>query len=540
MKSERDSHDRTPTPTSTALVLLVVFGTAAALVRAADVVWPALVGCLGAVALAALVRASGWERRRALGSVVAGALVLPVGVGVVGATAGTVLVLVESLFPVPTAADFPATVVRLTARGMVVAGSVVAVFGAVAASRGTLERETVGRAATNAVRTAAVPFLAGGVLALQALLGHLEGDETTAGLGGVVGDALRAFGAAVFRPDAVGPHLPTFPLLVGLALLAVQRGLRALPVTELLDGGGRSDRRVRFERCQRRLFGVAVAVLSTVPVAVVVHVLRPPRQLRAALGPAAFDALAAVTTSPALRSLAWWLVVVGFAVATAVWLLRRFVRTSPDRIGSVLGPFAAGAAVVGLAGLLGDRVLAAAVAWVAGTLPGEFAASFTRTAESVVAVFGAVPIVVSGAALVTVLAALTVTVLWAVLAVDYVEERTAGVAVASLALVTAAAFAGVLAVSNALVLGALVAALFVWDAGEFGVALGEEIGSHAGTRRAELVHATGSLAVGGVGAGAALLLDDLAAGAATVETGAVALGLFAVVGGLLALVLALR
>ena len=44
-----------------------------------------------------------------------------------------------------------------------------------------------------------------------------------------------------------------------------------------------------------------------------------------------------------------------------------------------------------------------------------------------------------------------------------------------------------------------IAAVLVWDVGEFGTTLGHEIGGGSGARRTELVHATGMLAVGGVG-----------------------------------------
>jgi len=72
------------------------------------------------------------------------------------------------------------------------------------------------------------------------------------------------------------------------------------------------------------------------------------------------------------------------------------------------------------------------------------------------------------------------------------------------------------------------------------VTLGEEIGRRANTRRAELVHATRTLAVGGVGAGVALLIGGQSVGAVDAGTSPVALGLVAVLGGLLLLVIALR
>jgi hypothetical protein len=473
--------------------------------------------------------------------VLASELVLPVGIGIVAATAGTVLVLAGGLFPVPSAAQVPETVIALTARAAVVTGAVAAVFGATTATRGVLDADTLEDATTTAVRTAVVPFCLAILLAGNAALQFLESNAAGPGIQTIIGDVLRAITSLFFRPDPLGPHLPTFAVMAGVALLAAHRGVRALPITELLAENGTGDEyRERIEAGQRGLFWAGVAVLATVPVAAIVHLAVPPRQLGAALGPGLYDVVLAVTANPMLRSLAWWLILCGVAAASVVWLLRRLVQSSPDRIGSVLAPFAGGVAIVALAFAVSDTVLFEAVAWVAGQLPGQFSTQFRNVVTPVIDVYGFTAIGVAAAAAMLFLATVAVSALWAVLATGYVEGRTAGVTIASLALFNTAAFAGVLDVSNALVLGALVGAVLVWDAGEFGVTLGEEIGRRANTRRAELVHATGTLAVGGVGAGVALLIGGQSVGAVDAGTGPVALGLVAVLGGLLLLVIALR
>lgn len=530
-----------PTRTSTLFVVLASVATAGALVRAADVVWPAVVGAGGAVTLATAIWATGWQRHETAGSVLASALVLPVGIGIVATTVGTVLVLAGGLFPAPSAADVPALAIRLTARAMVVTGAVATVFGAATATRGILDADTVERTATTALWTGTAPFVAALFLAVSAALRYLEANAQAPGVQQILGDVLRESTRLFFRPDPFGPHLPTFAVMVGLALLATHRGVRALPITELLaENEATDDRRERIEAGQRRLFWAALTALATVPILTVLHLLSPPRQLRAAVGPALYDLLAAVTTSPALRSLAWWLVLAGTAIAGIVWLLRRVVQSSPDRIGSVVAPFAGGAAVVALVFAVADPVLSAAIAWVTEKLPGQFGEMFSTMAESVVEVYGPATIVMAAVAAVLLLTAVLVSLLRVTLTTGYLEERTAGITIASLALFNAAAFAGVLDVSNALVLAALVGAVLVWDAGEFGVTLGQEIGRRANTRRAELVHATGTLAVGGFGAGVALLIGGRSFGALEAGTGPVALGLVAVLGGLLLLVVALR
>ncbi|MCU4800568.1 hypothetical protein OB920_09315 [Halobacteria archaeon HArc-gm2] len=531
--------DPEPTRTSTLVVVLASVLTAATLVRAADVVWPALLGAMGAVTLAGVVWASGWERHEAAGSVLASVLVLPVGVGIVAATAGTVLVLAGGLFPVPSAADVPGTVIALTARAAVVTGAVAAVFGATTATRGVLDADTLEDATTTAVRTAVVPFCLAILLAGSAALQFLESNAAGPGIQTVVGDVLRGITSLFFQPDPLGPHLPTFAVMAGAALLAAHRGVHALPITELLpENETGDDYRERIEAGQRRLFWAGLVVVAAAPIAAIVHLAVPPRQLRAALGSGLYDVVLAVTANPALRSLAWWLILCGVAVAGVVWLLRRLVQSSPDRIGSVLAPFAGGVGVVALAFAVSDNTVFKSVAWVADQLPGKFSVQFMDAATPVMNVYGFTTIGVAAAAALLFLATVAVSALWAVLATGYVEGRTAGVTIASLALFNTAAFAGVLDVSNVLVLGALVGAVLVWDAGEFGVTLGQEVGRLANTRRAELVHATGTLAVGGVGAGVALLIGGV--GAVDASTGPVALGLVAVLGGLLLLVVALR
>ncbi len=541
MTLEPTDDEQRPTRTSTIVVVLAGVAAATALVDAANVVWPAAVGATGAVTLAVVVWAAGWSRHRTAGTVLASLLVLPVGVGIVTTTVGTVLVLAGSLFPVPTAADIPETVVRLTARAMVVTGAVATVFGAATAIRGVLDRETVERAATTGVRTAVFPALVAAGLAASAALAELERTGGGSGVGSQVGTVLRSFTGAFLRPEPFGPHLPTFVLLAGVGLMATQRAVRALPITELLaETSDGNEARETVAQAQRLLFGAATLTLMAFPVVALVHVALPPRQLRDALGPGGYEVLLAVTANPGLRTLAWWVTVAGVGVVAVVWLLRRFVQSSADRIGSVLAPFAGGAGVVGLALLVAGDVLRAAVDWVASKLPGVFATQFRTAVGGVVDVYGAGTIVLGGVAVTLVLAVGTIIALWLVLATGYVDERTAGSTVASLALFSTAAFAGVLDVSNALVLGGLVAAVLVWDAGEFGVTLGEEIGRRADTRRAELVHTTGTLAVGGFGAGVAVLVADASFDVGAAGTGPVALGLVAVLGGLILLVLALR
>jgi hypothetical protein len=74
----------------------------------------------------------------------------------------------------------------------------------------------------------------------------------------------------------------------------------------------------------------------------------------------------------------------------------------------------------------------------------------------------------------------------------------AGVQFASLGVFAAAIAAAVDGLHPVAVFGAVAVSLLVWDLGEFAATLGREVGRGGDTRRGELVHAVGALAVAGV------------------------------------------
>lgn len=526
-----------PTTASTVLVVLVTLLTAGVLVRAIDIGGPATLGGMGAVALALAVWTAGWERHRTLGTALSSLLALPVGIGIVAATVGTVIVLAGVLFPVPSLSQLPETVVDLGSRAMVVVGASLAVFGASVAIGNALDRATAKRAAVGAVETTILPLGVGVVLAAGEVLAYLEASQSAPGLGAAVGEVLRTLTTIFFEPPAIRPNVATFLLLVATALLVARRAIGALPLTELA-----TDEAIeRGVATVRRWLGKVAAVASLgVPLGFFFDVVFPANQLRVLLTPAGFDMLTAVTTAPLPRRLAWRVILLGVATLALVALLRRVVQTSADRIGATLAPFAVGGGVIAGTIVVAEPALSAAREWVAGTLPGEFGPRFRELSGVVVDFYGPVPLVLSGVGLVLLIAATVAMVLWLVLFTKYLDDRTAGVSIACAGLFQTAAFAGVVGVSTTVLFGSLVAAVLVWDVGEFGTTLGEEIGHAAETRRTELVHATGTLAIGGVGATAALFVSDYSAGAITVADGTVVVGLVAVVAGLLALLVALR
>jgi hypothetical protein len=540
MTDHTDFDDRShwrPTHASTALVVAVSLLTATALVRAVGVSLPATPGGLGAVALALAVWTAGWERHRALGTAFTSFLSLLVGVGLVAATVGTVLVLVGVLFPVSTVEQLPAAVIDVTARAMVVVGAVGAVFGGLVAIGNVLDRATAQRAAATSLKTTLFPLGVGLIALTGEMLSYLESTDDVPGVGAAVGDALRSITTVLFQPPPIRPNLTTFFFMIAVAIVVCNRTLATLPVTELTT----DDTVTRaIERTHRLLSRATLVAGVGAAVGLFVDFTLSARALRSLLTPVVFEPLTALTTAPVVRSLAWWTILVGVATILVVTLLRRLVQSSADRVGSALAPYVAGGAIAVFTTAVADPVLTRGIEWVATTLPGSIGEQFRDTSGLVVDFFGPLALVMTAVGVVLLLATTAIVVLWLLLLTKYLDDRTAGIGIASGALFQTAAFAGVVGVSLPVLFGSLIAAVLVWDVGEFGTTLGQEVGRYAETRRAELVHASGTLAVGGVGAGVALTIREGSVGAITAADGTVVVGLVAVLAGLLALVVALR
>jgi hypothetical protein len=92
-----------------------------------------------------------------------------------------------------------------------------------------------------------------------------------------------------------------------------------------------------------------------------------------------------------------------------------------------------------------------------------------------------------------------------VVAAGLSDARADAAAVGVVLLFVGVVVAGVAGGGALVLLGAAVAATLTWDLAEQAVTLGEQVGRGADTRRGELVHAGGSLAVG-LAAGGLLLL----------------------------------
>ena len=535
--------DHTTLPTRMPLTSLAVVGGVTALLVAgllgtvsADRV--ALVGAGTGLALALSLWLSGRDRWRAVGTGLASVLALPTAVGLSVATGGAVVSLGADLFPVSSPAGVRPAVVTLVSQVAVVFGCLTAVFGASAATRGVVDTERVAAYGGVVVRTTAVPFLVALALFARGAVDFLQSDAGTPGVQQLTGELLARVLGPVFDPVPGRTHIAIFSLLLALAAAALARGVDALPLAELVpetsdapDIDGAVDAVARTLRWTGRL------ALLVAPVAGLVELAVGQQFLAGTLPGGLYAVVVGVTAAPGLRGLLWWLFLGGTAVSAAVWFLRRAVRSSADRVGSVLAPYAGGG-VVTLAALAAAGPAVEAIETALRATPA--AAAVDQFFVPVLDVYGSqtVALVLVVVALFSVVAAAGQ--LWLALATGYLRERTAGVTLAAAGLFGASAFAATLSTPAWLVLAGLVGAVVVWDAGSFGTTLGHEVGTGAATRRAELVHTGGTAAVGGVGAAATLGLSAVAQGAIAVEPSAAVAGLVVCLAAVLALAAAIR
>lgn len=533
-------HENRPLPTraSVAIVLVGTGGLVAALLGIVGAaVVPALVGIAGALALAGGLWAVSTERFRTVGQVAGGLLAFPVGVGFVVGTVGTALVLVEVYFPVPEAGLIAVNALLLVSRLAIVAGCVLAVLGAALAVRNVVDPATLARYYWTVVKTGTVPLAVTALAAGGAVLSELAPGTPGATPGGAVA-ALLGWLAA----PGPGLHVASFFLVLSTAAMGARAAVGALPVAELLADSGAGDPGARWVGAVRRwLLYAGVATLGLAVAGLVVDVrFRTPARLAAAAGPGAADLLAGLTGTAVLRAP---LVAVGVAAAVAVvvaWALRRVARASLTAAARRGGPVLVGGVLTLGALAVAGPALDWLVAEVAGRLPSVFAAQFREVAGSVASFYGPGAVVLGAMTGCLVVAGVLVLAARLLLWLGYLSRRRAGFALASAGLFLATVFAGTLETPAPLVFGGLVVSLLVWDAGEYGTTLGEEVGRRARTRSGELVHAGATLAVGLAGVGAALAVRAVLAGQTVDPSPAAIAGLVAALAGTLLLVAALR
>lgn len=516
--------DRSPFPATSLAVVLGVTGLLVwRLFGATGIGRPALAGIGAALLLALSLWLVGWERWRAVGTFLASLLVGPVALGVVVAAGGTVAL--------SAGGTLPETVARL----LLVGGCTLAVFGAAGSTRDVVDRERARTYSNVAGLTAVVPMFVA-VALLASTIANSPGN-------GFFG--LQQFGVEVvgqllgilFDPVSGRTHLGVFCFLAGAATVGVGKALDSLPLTELAPDDER-DIPEAIERAQRRLFVGGFALFALVLVFIALE-LTPAGQstLAETLPPVAYDGLVTLTGTPLLRLLLWRLVVASLAVTAGAWLLRRTVRSSADRVATVLAPYAGGAVLTGAVVAVAEPLMERVTAAVADSAVGPFAEG---ALESALSVSGPGVVLLWMAVVVCAVTGVVAVALWSALGIGYIKNWTAGVAMAAAGLFVASALSVVAGTSATLVLAGLVGAIVVWDAGAFGKRLHSEVGPFPDTRRTELVHMGGTVAVGCVGAALTVGLTTVAVGSLPVVPDTATAAILVCMVALVALVVALR
>lgn len=540
-----------PTRPSSALVLVLVAATVAAFVGAVGLAAPVALAVVGAALLSVALWAVGRERFRFLATVLANLALVPVGVCLLGAVGGAVLLQYGQVFPVDSPAEIVAPALRIAVEALAVGAVAVAALGAFATVGDTARVETLRECHSQAFEVAIPPAVAGFGLGLLAVLSSPEFGPTIdplAALGDAVGVLLRIALSPVPTDLTFGPFLA----LLGLTAVAVSKLVDALPIAEFAtarEGSEASERAsggaVSSEAVAQTLVRVAA---GAEPAGVLLVVLSlPVSGAEAALGPLALRAmlggvggvLGGLAAAPPLRLLLVGFVVLAALVVGVVDLLRRSVReaTSDLLVGYV--PFAVGAGVVLVAFTVHGPVLSAALPAITANL-GGFSEPFAELSAGTVEFYGGGVVLSALFGAASLLAVGVVSTLWMVLRLGVVSERAAGPALAATGLLVATGFATAVGASPALVVGGVAAALLVRDVGTYGTTLGAELGRAAPTRRTELVHAVGAGLVAVVGVGLATAVAEVAGGPALALPVPVAGPLAAALGALVLLVLVLR
>ncbi|SFK62962.1 hypothetical protein SAMN04487950_0262 [Halogranum rubrum] len=471
-----------PARLSTALVLLGTLGLTAVLVAETGLDTPVFVGGVGAVALAATLWLADRDRWRLPATLGASLLLLPVGAGLAIGVGYTLLKQLAGSYAVGSV--------------FVVIGLVVAVFGAAAAVRDVLTVAALRRMATVAVTTLAVPLAWFAVLAALAL--------TPAG--DLLDEGVSLAETVLFAPTPVGqPHLTTFWLLVLGVALSTRTVLRALPLVELVDDDTTASVESTLATLDTFLSRLVRWGAPLVFVFLVVDYLAPD----AVLGrlPAAVAALLlVVSNATVLRELLFALLVVSGLLGAALWGLKRLYRVSTHGTAVAFTPLVGGSLVTLVAFIDPQAILDTLLTTVTDLLPTAMGEEFSYLSGTVVEFYGPETVVLGLVTGTLFAATLVVGGLLLGAWLGLLSGRAAGASTASSGLLVAVALSKTVGVGAPVVLAGLVVSLLVWDAGDYAVTMGREVGRRGSTSQTELVHFGGSLLVGVVAAGTAAVL----------------------------------
>lgn len=502
-----------------------------------EMIRPTLLGVGGALCLPISLWLVRNGVRDAVTAFLAGTLIVPAALGLIGGSAVAALLVTRRLFPVPSAELVSVSSLVVLGNAGVCLGIILTVQGLVLGRYDLLSRETLDNFTSIGVLTGSVPMAATVVYITRAGLRGGQAPAPWQVLSGLIDVALS--------PGVTRLYLADLLLLVSITAGTTAVALKLLPVAELLaDTGTGESRDPWLTKAFYVLAGVGAVTGFLGLVSLPLELLFPAEAFRSALGPGRFDLIQGLTTAGFVR-----VVLVGVAAVASVSAAVAFVairtvrdvgpsdeRVYPNRTGAL----AAGVVVTLVGVAVAQSVFRTVVDGIAGQLPEIVAIRLRDTANEAALVYGEATFIVL---LVTVLIATIVgfTMLIRIaIGIGYLSADTTGYSIASAGVFVGAAFGATIDVPVWLVFGGFVASLLVWDVGRFGTVLGQEVGSRTDTRRVELVHAGGTVLVGLVGAVFAAVVASQFQGGLGAGSSVSGVVLLALVVGILSFVSALR
>lgn len=467
-----DDRDESPPRSTTAVVVAVTVVFAGVLLARVGPVVSSLAavgtGCLFALSLWLVDR----EGDRASTALV-GALAPVVGAGIAVAVGITTLVLVARAFPVPDASQVRPRSLDVASAAVAAGGATIAMAGALASPGGLLRGETAREHAETSLRTVALVLSVGALSILPSLTDPANEGVLDPGIGVVDG----VLGALLW-PVPGRTHLFTFLVVWTLTAVAVVAAVDRFPVAVLPAASRDRVRRV-VEQVRSRGRRAVVVAAALVPVSLVEFVVDQ-TALGRWLGPL-YGLLAAVTGSDVLRALAAGCLVAAALFVGSVGLLRLVAEATRQDLAAEASAFVGGVVVVGLVVATHGVVVEPTVGFVVERLPGAYAEGFERQADAILSAFGTAAVGLVVAAGLAGVATAGSFALALGSSVGSVPDRALGPALAATGLFVAAAFAVPAGAGGVLAIASLVACFVVWDAGEYGVTLGREVGPGAAT-----------------------------------------------------------
>lgn len=488
-----------PTPSRTSTVLLSACTLAFLVVLARDVAGvrlPMLAGLVGVICLTASLRLLSRGSAGGILALLVSLSTVPVAVGLIAGVFGTTLVLMSNVFPVDGVTLWTANALLIAGNVGVVIGCLLAVLGLTLVPRNVATAPLLDRYFRITLRTMLVPTLLGASLLARIVAFGGAGSET------ILGRSITGVAVVVLAPQSPHLHLSGFLFVAVLAAASLTLAIRVIPVS-----AHHRDGEPEASRSLSRLDG-ALSSLSRfgpigVALALALELTVPPDSLSSSLGSGLYGPIQAVFHAPVLRGLLLGATLLALVVTGVVAAVRRIARNSTAANRRLASPVVGG--VIALLGtiLVSSRLFPVLTGVIAELLPEPIGSDFLTEITGIERVYGVGTVFVLLLVGILLTTAVVLLLFRATLAAGYLTETSAGYGLAATGLFLGTVAAGTVDASPLVVFAGIGASLLVWDLGRFGTSLGREIGPDADTRDVELIHASGTLLVGLLGAAGA-------------------------------------